>query len=87
MSNLIKLNAGTARIATDDRWQIVALPAAAQEVKKQGGKVVLFKLTGEASATPAMIWTPPARVLQCSGSPRKAHASVGTIRNASPMNG
>lgn len=55
MSNLIKLNAGTARIATDDRWQIVALPAAAQEVKKQGGKVVLFKLTGEASATPAQI--------------------------------
>lgn len=46
MSNLIKLNAGVASIVADDSWQIVRLPAAQEEVKKQAGKVVLFKLTG-----------------------------------------
>ena len=41
----------------------------------------------EASATPAMISTPPASVRQCSGSPRKTQASVGTMRKAKPMKG
>jgi len=31
----------------DDEWKFVALPSANEEVKKQAGKVVLFKLTGE----------------------------------------
>ena len=30
-----------------DEWTLVALPSANEEVKKQAGKVVLFKLTGE----------------------------------------
>lgn len=42
MSNLIK---GNAIIA--DEWTVVQLPAAQEEVRKQAGKVVLFKLTGE----------------------------------------
>ena len=41
----------------------------------------------EASATPAMISAPPASVRQPSGSPRKAQASVGTMRKARPMKG
>ena len=55
MSNLIKLNAGVASIVADDAWQIVRLPAVAEEVKKQAGKVVLFKLTGAESATAEQI--------------------------------
>jgi uncharacterized protein (DUF934 family) len=55
MSNLIKLNAGVASIVADDAWQIVRLPAVAEEVKKQAGKVVLFKLTGAESATSEQI--------------------------------
>ena len=31
----------------DDEWTFVALPSSHEEVKKQAGKVVLFKLTGE----------------------------------------
>jgi uncharacterized protein (DUF934 family) len=31
----------------DDEWTLVALPSGNEEVKKQAGKVVLFKLTGE----------------------------------------
>ena len=31
----------------DDEWKFVALPSANEEVKKQAGKVVLFKLTVE----------------------------------------
>ncbi len=31
----------------DDEWTFVALPNGNEEVKKQAGKVVLFKLTGE----------------------------------------
>ena len=30
-----------------DEWQTIELPKINQEVKKQAGKVVLFKLTGE----------------------------------------
>ena len=31
----------------DDEWTFVALPRGHEEIKKQAGKVVLFKLTGE----------------------------------------
>ncbi len=31
----------------DDEWTFVALPSGHEEIKKQAGKVVLFKLTGE----------------------------------------
>lgn len=47
MPILIKNNA----IVTDD-WTLVTLPAPAEEtVRKQAGKVVIFKVTGEAAAT------------------------------------
>lgn len=55
MSNLIKIENGTAAVVNDDAWQIVRLPAVAEEVKKQAGKVVLFKLTGAESATAEQI--------------------------------
>jgi uncharacterized protein (DUF934 family) len=35
----------------DDEWQLVMPPKADEEVKKQAGKVVIFKLTGEGSLT------------------------------------
>lgn len=51
MSNLIKNNAIMA-----DEWTLVTLPAAAEEtVRKQAGKVVIFKITGESAATPEQI--------------------------------
>lgn len=51
MSNLIKNNA----IVADD-WTFVALPAPAEDtVRKQAGKVVIFKVTGEPAATPEQI--------------------------------
>jgi uncharacterized protein (DUF934 family) len=50
MSNLIKGNAIVA-----DEWQVVQLPAAQEEVRKQAGKVVLFKLTGEDLPAPEQI--------------------------------
>jgi uncharacterized protein (DUF934 family) len=51
MVNLIKNNA----VVTDD-WTLVALPPPAEEtVRKQAGKVVIFKITGEAAATPEQI--------------------------------
>lgn len=49
-SNLIVGNA----IAVDE-WTRVELPAGEEAVRKQAGKVVLFKLTGEASVTPEQI--------------------------------
>lgn len=52
MSNLIKGNA----IATDE-WTVVQLPAAQEEVRKQAGKVVLFKLTGEDLPTSEQVTT------------------------------
>lgn len=39
----------------EDDWTLVSLPAGEEVVKKQAGKVVLFKLTGEASTTPEQI--------------------------------
>jgi len=51
MSNLIKNNAIVA-----DEWTLVQLPAPAEEtVRKQAGKVVIFKVTGEPAATPEQI--------------------------------
>jgi uncharacterized protein (DUF934 family) len=50
MSNLIQLANGEARI-TNDEWTLVKLPASQVEVRKQAGKVVLFKLTGEKTVT------------------------------------
>ena len=51
MSNLIKDNA----IVTDD-WTRISPPSLGEEtVRKQAGKVVLFKLTGEETFTPEQI--------------------------------
>lgn len=51
MSNLIKNN-----FIVADEWTLVALPAPAEEaVRKQAGKVVIFKVTGEPAATPEQI--------------------------------
>lgn len=51
MSNLIK----NGTIVAND-WTLVTLPALAEEaVRKQAGKVVIFKLTGEAAATTEQI--------------------------------
>lgn len=50
MSNLIKLNNGVASIVETD-WTIIQLPVAQVEERKQAGKVVLFKLTGENPVT------------------------------------
>ena len=46
MSNLIQITNGKAHISDDD-WTLVKLPASQVEVRKQAGKIVLFKLTGE----------------------------------------
>ena len=54
MSNLIQLKGDTASIV-DDAWTILNLPASLAEERKQAGKVVLFKLTGENSVTPEQI--------------------------------
>lgn len=51
MSNLIKNN-----FIVPDEWTFVALPAPSEEaVRKQAGKVVIFKVTGEPAATPEQI--------------------------------
>ncbi|MFM7481868.1 MAG: DUF934 domain-containing protein [Candidatus Methylopumilus sp.] len=39
----------------DDEWTFVALPSGNEEIKKQAGKVVLFKLTGESSPSELQI--------------------------------
>lgn len=54
MSNLVKIENGIAAVANDD-WTIVQLPAAEVEERKQAGKVVLFKLTGENTVTEEQI--------------------------------
>jgi len=56
MSNLITLKNGVASII-DDSWTIVQLPASQTEERKQAGKVVLFKLTGEKTITDEQIAT------------------------------
>ncbi len=54
MSNLIKINNGVADLSSDD-WALVQLPASQVEERKQAGKVVLFKLTGESTITEEQI--------------------------------
>jgi uncharacterized protein (DUF934 family) len=59
MSNLIQLDlnntSGDSASIVEDAWTIVNLPASLAEERKQAGKVVLFKLTGENSVTPEQI--------------------------------
>ncbi|MEQ1488761.1 MAG: DUF934 domain-containing protein, partial [Methylotenera sp.] len=50
MSNLIINNA-----IANDEWTLVNLPASQVEERKQAGKVVLFKLTGEQTVTDEQI--------------------------------
>jgi uncharacterized protein (DUF934 family) len=54
MSNLIQLKDSVASIV-EDEWTLVKLPASQAEERKQAGKVVLFKLTGEPTVTPEQI--------------------------------
>jgi len=54
MSNLVKIENGIAAVANDD-WTLVQLPATQVEERKQAGKVVLFKLTGESTVTEEQI--------------------------------
>lgn len=54
MSNLIQLSSNAAKIA-EDNWLTIQLPASNVEARKQAGKVVLFKLTGEETVTDAQI--------------------------------
>ncbi len=54
MSNLIKLIENTAKIV-ENTWLTVQLPASNVEARKQAGKVVLFKLTGEETVTESQI--------------------------------
>jgi uncharacterized protein (DUF934 family) len=56
MSNLITLNNGVAAIS-ENEWTIVKLPASQVEERKQAGKVVLFKLTGEKTVTEEQVAT------------------------------
>jgi uncharacterized protein (DUF934 family) len=54
MSNLIKLHSNIATVV-DNEWTVIKLPASQVEERKQAGKVVLFKLTGEKTVTEAQI--------------------------------
>lgn len=54
MSNLIKLENGIAALSADE-WTLVSLPETQTEERKQAGKVVLFKLTGENTVSEEMI--------------------------------
>lgn len=54
MSQLIVLKDGTVSII-NDTWTLVNLPASQTEERKQAGKIVLFKLTGEQSVTTEQI--------------------------------
>ena len=54
MSNLITLNNGIAAIS-ENEWTVVKLPASQAEERKQAGKVVLFKLTGEKTVSAEQI--------------------------------
>jgi uncharacterized protein (DUF934 family) len=55
MSNLIKYINGVPGVVAEDAWQVAHLPAVTEEVRKQAGKPVLFKLTGAETATPEQI--------------------------------
>lgn len=54
MSNLIQLNDDIASIA-ENLWVTVQLPPSKVEARKQAGKVVQFKLTGEATVSETQI--------------------------------
>lgn len=54
MSNLIQLTDGVGQLV-EDIWTTVQLPPSLVEERKQAGKVVLFKLTGEQTVTPEQI--------------------------------
>ncbi len=54
MSNLVKIENGTAAVSHDE-WTLVKLPEAQVEERIQAGKVVLFKLTGESTVTEEQI--------------------------------
>ena len=54
MSNLIQLNQNIAQIV-ENTWVTLQLPASNVEARKQAGKVVLFKLTGEETVTDAQV--------------------------------
>lgn len=54
MSSLITLINDSAAVA-ENEWTIVKLPASQVEERKQAGKVVLFKLTGEKTVTAEQI--------------------------------
>ena len=54
MSNLIQLIENTAKIV-ENTWLTVQLPSSQVEARKQAGKVVLFKLTGEETVTETQI--------------------------------
>ncbi|WP_047537298.1 DUF934 domain-containing protein [Methylotenera versatilis] len=54
MSNLIQLNDDIASIA-ENLWVTVQLPPSNVEARKQAGKVVQFKLTGEATVSETQI--------------------------------
>lgn len=54
MSQLIELKNGVASVIVDN-WTLVKLPEAQVEERKQAGKVVLFKLTGEQTVTAEQI--------------------------------
>ena len=54
MSNLIQLVENTAQIV-ENTWLTVQLPVSNVEARKQAGKVVLFKLTGEETVTETQI--------------------------------
>ena len=55
MSNLIKLNTNDSASIIENEWAIVKLPPSQVEARKQAGKVVLFKLTGEKTVTDEQI--------------------------------
>ena len=55
MSNLIKLNTNDSASIVENEWTIVKLPPSQVEERKQAGKVVLFKLTGEKTVTDEQI--------------------------------
>lgn len=57
MSHLIKLGPDNIANVIENEWTIVKLPASQVEERKQAGKVVLFKLTGEKTVTDEQIAT------------------------------